>query len=40
MSELAIGSYEPLAIEAARQAAWREAGAFGTPPAGDERPHL
>src|SRR6266571_4014206 len=40
MSELASLSYEPLAIEAAGQAAWREARAFRTPPLTDERPHL
>jgi leucyl-tRNA synthetase len=32
--------YEPLAIEARRQAAWRERAAFRTPPPSGERPHL
>jgi leucyl-tRNA synthetase len=40
MSEDATPSYEPLAIEAARQAAWREASAFRTPAPQDERTHL
>lgn len=33
-------SYAPLALEAGRQAAWRERDAFRTPPLADERPHL
>ena len=33
-------SYEPLAVEARRQAAWRERDAFRTPPLADDRPHL
>jgi leucyl-tRNA synthetase len=33
-------SYEPRAIEARRQEAWRERGAFRTPAISDERPHL
>jgi leucyl-tRNA synthetase len=32
--------YDPHAIEARRQAAWRERAAFGTPALGDEQPHL
>ena len=40
MSDLAVPSYEPSAIEAATQAAWRESGAFHTPPTRDERSHL
>jgi leucyl-tRNA synthetase len=40
MSDRAHPSYEPLAIEARRQAAWREQGAFKTPPPAEERAHL
>src|ERR1700737_4639164 len=40
MSDGRHPSYEPLAIEARRQAAWREQGAFRTPPIADERTHL
>jgi leucyl-tRNA synthetase len=40
MSDGRHPSYEPLAIEARRQAAWREQGAFKTPPLQDERAHL
>jgi leucyl-tRNA synthetase len=32
--------YDPHAIEARRQAAWRERDAFRTPPLADEQPHL
>jgi leucyl-tRNA synthetase len=32
--------YDPQAVEASRQAAWRERDAFKTPPAVDERAHL
>jgi leucyl-tRNA synthetase len=32
--------YDPHAVEARRQAAWAERGAFRTPPLDDERPHL
>jgi leucyl-tRNA synthetase len=40
MSDARAPSYEPLAVEARRQAAWREHGAFKTPPPGEDRPHL
>jgi leucyl-tRNA synthetase len=40
MSEGTPTSYDPQAIEARRQAAWRERDAFRTPAVGDERPHL
>ncbi|HWX74879.1 MAG TPA: class I tRNA ligase family protein, partial [Solirubrobacteraceae bacterium] len=40
MSDRAHPSYEPLAVEARRQAAWREQGAFKTPPLAEERAHL
>jgi leucyl-tRNA synthetase len=40
MSDGRRDSYEPLAVEARRQAAWRERDAFRTPPLADERPHL
>jgi leucyl-tRNA synthetase len=33
-------SYDPHAIEARRQAAWRERGAARTPPISEDRPHL
>jgi len=32
--------YDPQAVEAARQAAWRERDAFRTPPPAEDRPHL
>jgi leucyl-tRNA synthetase len=40
MAEMGRASYEPLAVEARRQAAWRERDAFRTPPVAEERPHL
>jgi leucyl-tRNA synthetase len=40
MTEARIPGYEPLAVEARRQAAWRAQGAFRTPPLADERTHL
>ena len=40
MSEDTPGRYEPHAVEAARQAAWREREAFRTPALNEERPHL
>jgi leucyl-tRNA synthetase len=40
MSDAADRRYQPHAIEARRQAAWRERDAFKTPPLRDEQPHL
>jgi leucyl-tRNA synthetase len=40
MSETVNTRYEPHAIEARRQAVWRERDAFRTPPLIDEQPHL
>jgi leucyl-tRNA synthetase len=40
MVEKGHSGYDPRAIEARRQAAWRERAAFRTPPLADERPHL
>jgi leucyl-tRNA synthetase len=40
MSEEAHRRYEPHAIEARRQAAWRERDAFRTPPLIEDQPHL
>src|SRR2546422_10154966 len=40
MSGAAPDRYEPLALEARRQAAWREQDAFTTPPVVEGRPHL
>ena len=40
MPEGASTRYEPAAIEARRQAAWREREAFKTPLLPDEQPHL
>ncbi|HEX4187687.1 MAG TPA: class I tRNA ligase family protein [Solirubrobacteraceae bacterium] len=40
MSSRADSRYDPHAIEARRQSAWREREAFRTPAAGDEQPHL
>ena len=40
MSEGAEIRYDPHAIEARRQAAWRERDAARTPPIADDRPHL
>ncbi len=40
MSDAAHTRYEPDAIEARRQAAWRERDAFRTPPLTDERTHI
>jgi leucyl-tRNA synthetase len=40
MSDAVNTRYEPHAIEARRQAAWRERDAFRTPPLIDEQPHL
>jgi leucyl-tRNA synthetase len=40
MNDHANTRYDPQAIEAARQAAWRERDAFKTPPLADDRPHL
>src|SRR5271157_5529646 len=40
MSEGTRTSYDPQAIEARRQAAWRERDAFRTPPVIEEQPHL
>ena len=39
MSDGAHNSYDPQAVEAGRQAAWRERDAFRTPPILEERPH-
>src|ERR1700716_1985431 len=40
MSDGRRDSYEPLAVEARSQAAWRERDASRTPPLADERAHL
>ena len=40
MSDGTHNRYEPAAVEAARQAAWRERDAFRTPPLSDERTHI
>ncbi|HEY4450104.1 MAG TPA: class I tRNA ligase family protein [Solirubrobacteraceae bacterium] len=40
MSEGTDTHYQPHAVEARRQAAWREREAFRTPPLNDDRPHL
>jgi leucyl-tRNA synthetase len=40
MSEGNPGRYEPHAVEAARQAAWKEREAFRTPPLNEDQPHL
>ncbi len=40
MSEGIDTRYRPHAVEARRQAAWRERDAFKTPPLSDEQPHL
>jgi leucyl-tRNA synthetase len=40
MGNASRGSYDPHAIEARRQAAWRERDAFATPPALEDQPHL
>ncbi|HYB22248.1 MAG TPA: class I tRNA ligase family protein [Solirubrobacteraceae bacterium] len=40
MAASTYNRYEPAAIEARRQAAWRERDAFRTPPLDDERPHV
>jgi leucyl-tRNA synthetase len=40
MADHERASYDPVAVEARRQAAWRERDAFRTPPVADERPHL
>src|SRR3989441_3564932 len=40
MSDARHESYAPLAVEARRQAAWRERDVFRTPPVADERPPL
>jgi leucyl-tRNA synthetase len=40
MGTAAQNRYEPLALEARRQAAWREQDAFATPPLAEERAHL
>ncbi len=40
MSEGTPGRYEPHAVEAARQAAWRDRDAFRTPPLNEDQPHL
>jgi leucyl-tRNA synthetase len=40
MSDAPRTRYEPEAIEARRQAAWRERDAFGTPPLLDEQTHI
>ncbi len=40
MSDGIHSRYEPQAIEARRQAAWRERNAFRTPPLIDDQPHL
>ena len=40
MVETAKQRYEPHAIEARRQAAWRERDAFRTPPLAEDQPHL
>src|SRR6267378_2106675 len=40
MSTAAPNRYDPLAIEARRQASWREQDAFSTPPLVEGRPHL
>jgi leucyl-tRNA synthetase len=40
MSEGIPGRYEPHAVEAARQAAWRDRDAFRTPPLNEDQPHL
>jgi len=40
MSDVISTRYEPHAIEARRQAAWREREAFRTPPLAEDQPHL
>jgi leucyl-tRNA synthetase len=40
MTEGSRSRYEPHAVEARRQAAWRERAAFRTPPLNEEQPHL
>jgi leucyl-tRNA synthetase len=40
MSDAVQPRYEPEAIEARRQAAWRERDAFRTPPLADDQPHI
>lgn len=40
MSDASNSRYQPHAIEARRQAAWSERGAFKTPPLAEEQPHL
>jgi leucyl-tRNA synthetase len=40
MSDRLTTRYDPQAVEASRQAAWRERDAFKTPPLADDRPHL
>jgi leucyl-tRNA synthetase len=40
MSNASSNRYDPHAVEARRQAAWRERDAFKTPPLIDEQPHL
>jgi leucyl-tRNA synthetase len=40
MSDGLTTRYDPHAIEASRQAAWRERDAFRTPPIAEEQPHL
>jgi leucyl-tRNA synthetase len=40
MGETSRARYEPHAVEARRQAAWRERDAFKTPPLSEDRPHL
>ncbi len=40
MSDASNSRYQPHAIEARRQAAWSERGAFKTPPLVEEQPHL
>jgi leucyl-tRNA synthetase len=40
MSDSPPARYDPQAVEASRQAAWRERDAFRTPPLADDRPHL
>jgi leucyl-tRNA synthetase len=40
MSTAAANRYDPHAVEARRQVAWRERDAFRTPPVAEERPHL
>jgi leucyl-tRNA synthetase len=40
MSDASNSRYQPHAIEARRQAAWSERGAFKTPPLDEEQPHL